>query len=788
MRLRFNPYRLLFPAADAPQANVPPEGVLNQQGDHSASTPPPHTSPSIEAVDALADNASQLSNASSVDDDDDSAFTSSLAAMDNSTLSTTINIRNARLHSLQLPPASRIIDTIGTDIGYIERVATTSDDSTIRRVAFGNADGKLFLFEPITIERDDANSNHDSDSSHSLVVSFQGPAWEITSLVFSSDNTKLLVTWLDDTVMAFDAKDGSKLYECQGPFGLRNCAFSKDGKRIVIGGRDGWKMFYFDNFPSQIEEDECTSPEEEVDVSSVTFSDDDTKLVVGTYNGCYIYNGAGTKVLNALCKGEFVFKVAFSPNEMILAVGCGDKVRLLNVVTGECLHTFQIQGVCSDIRFSKEGHRIFFSTYNGGMINGYDVYSGTLQFEIKCKFGVFGIAALNDKTLLLACGDAHCKVINIAVNPTHQVQHEEYVYDSAVSPNGELIVFTYGWENGFKVYKTSNNELVSDDNSKDTTYSVCYSPCEKKIACVGYNNGYNISIYNVEDWKKERTIETKKNFDWIYFLEGGQHMVGFKRGKSTAYVFNIDKEETAEEPLSITTSSEILHVCVVPQEKNLFAIATKEEIHFHKIIDGQPNKVFTFKFNNDQDGTLQAMQFTSDGSKMVLCSNTHVHTYNFHSDHGVVSSSKLSTLLPIQQDEATRFAVRCMTISRDDKLVAFRDSNDHMYICSLEESGNERNIVHKCPMHIEINTMHFLPGLSSEGRHPLVLSYVGEKVKATTTLEVTAKEGIIDPLLLFRSLDVCKDDAMLNLIPKHKELLYRRDENGRTLAERAVAQ
>ena len=47
--------------------------------------------------------------------------------------------------------------------------------------------------------------------------------------------TNLLVTWHNGKVMAFDGKDGSILHECQSPDGLSDCAFSKDGKLVVIG-------------------------------------------------------------------------------------------------------------------------------------------------------------------------------------------------------------------------------------------------------------------------------------------------------------------------------------------------------------------------------------------------------------------------------------------------------------------------------------------------------------------------------------------------------------------------
>ena len=129
MRFRFNPYRLLFPAADASPPNAPPEGVHNLKGDHSAST---LTSPTpVEAVDVLADNRSNLA----------SAPTSSPAVMESLKLSP-ITIPTARLQSLQLPP--RIFATIGADIGSVTRVATTSKDSRVARVVFGSSPSRIF--------------------------------------------------------------------------------------------------------------------------------------------------------------------------------------------------------------------------------------------------------------------------------------------------------------------------------------------------------------------------------------------------------------------------------------------------------------------------------------------------------------------------------------------------------------------------------------------------------------------------------------------------------------------
>jgi WD40 repeat protein len=307
MRFRFNPYRLLFPS----------NSLL----------------PQVEQVD---------------DDLPSAPISSPPEVKEGLTLSTITIPTTPRHESLHLPPA-RTFDTIGKDID-VSCVATTSNDSEIVRVVLGSGDGKVFFIKPAitTTENDDADSN-DADSSRSLVP-FQGPESEVSSIVFSPDNTKLLVSWNDGKVMAFDAKDGSILEECQAPGGLRDCAFSKDGKRVVIGGNDGWKMFDFNNFPDEIKSDELNSPPGGGRVNSVTFSDEDTKLAVGVVNGdapgCYIYNAKGNnKLLNTFRKeGEGVMKVAFSPNKMLLAVGSFGKVHLFNVATGDCLHTRWWQG------------------------------------------------------------------------------------------------------------------------------------------------------------------------------------------------------------------------------------------------------------------------------------------------------------------------------------------------------------------------------------------------------------------------------------------------------------
>ena len=230
MRFRFNPLYLFVPRSE------PPRNETSSGGD---SPPVVHAAPVHESQQG----SNSPVQVEQVVDAASSAPTPSPAAMESLKLSP-ITIPTAH-QSLQL--SSQILATIGTDIGNVSCVATTSKDSRDAKVAFGTYDGKLFLFQPkiITTERDEANSNN-SDSPPSLAVPFQGPESRVKSLVFSSDNTKLLVSWYDGKVMAFDAKDGKKLYECQAPNGLYDCAFSKDGKRVVIGGNDGWKMFDFD--------------------------------------------------------------------------------------------------------------------------------------------------------------------------------------------------------------------------------------------------------------------------------------------------------------------------------------------------------------------------------------------------------------------------------------------------------------------------------------------------------------------------------------------------------------
>ena len=69
-------------------------------------------------------------------------------------------------------------------------------------------------------------------------------------------------------------------------------------------------------------------------IHSVDISKSGKHVAIGVYRGggegCCIYSVKDTKKpVMILCKGQCVFTVKFSPNEMLLAVGCRDKVYLI---------------------------------------------------------------------------------------------------------------------------------------------------------------------------------------------------------------------------------------------------------------------------------------------------------------------------------------------------------------------------------------------------------------------------------------------------------------------------
>jgi hypothetical protein len=121
-----------------------------------------------------------------------------------------------------------------------------------------------------------------------------------------------------------------------------------------------------------------------------------------------------------------------------------------------------------------------------------------------------------------------------------------------------------------------------------------------------------------------------------------------------------------------------------------------------------------------------------------------------------------------------------VSISNDGKIILICDKK-YIYTLSLEQE-DEMKQVHDFPIG-SIVSLAFLPQSTSEGHYSLFVTYG----KYSTTLQVNTNEGIIhDPSLLLRCFAVCDDESMTELIPKHKELLYKRDENGRTLAELTV--
>jgi hypothetical protein len=133
-------------------------------------------------------------------------------------------------------------------------------------------------------------------------------------------------------------------------------------------------------------------------------------------------------------------------------------------------------------------------------------------------------------------------------------------------------------------------------------------------------------------------------------------------------------------------------------------------------------------------------------------------------------SYESSLTLPAFQDDGGETKVKHITSTADGKIIAISDLNS-VFLLNIEEEKRVQTI----PIG-QIKNLAFATN-NDRGHIFLFVSY-GKKY-------MTALEVDIDPSLLQRSFHLA-DEKVIPLISKHKHLLLKRDEKGRTLIALAV--
>ncbi len=200
------------------------------------------------------------------------------------------------------------------------------------------------------------------------VLALRGHTHTTQSAAYSPDGLHIATASDDQTVKVWDATTGEEIRTLRGhKEGVKSVAFSPDGRRLASGSKDQTVKIW----DAATGQDILTLRGHKASVLDVAFSPDGRRLASTSADGTVkvwnvaaglqtltlqVNNGLSLAVIDTIEK----WGVAFSPDSLGLAAGCGDRaVRLWDAATGQEIaafvgHTATITGVA----FSPDGRRL----------------------------------------------------------------------------------------------------------------------------------------------------------------------------------------------------------------------------------------------------------------------------------------------------------------------------------------------------------------------------------------------------------------------------------------------
>ncbi len=351
----------------------------------------------------------------------------------------------------------------------------------------------------------------------------------VWSVAFSPDGSYLTSGSEDRTMRLWELSRGQCLKTLQGSSNwVWSVAFSPDGTKLASGQGDRlvhlWTVTSGDTLSGKPLE---TLAGAQNAIWSVTFSPDGNTLASGNEDGnVHLWqlkqthsekqssNSRTHRSLSGHTKS--IWSVAFDADGEMIASGSADQsIKLWNVGSGKCLHTFteHQHWVCS-VAFHPQQNILASGSYDR-TIKLWDLGTGccTATWSGHTS-GVWCIAFSPAGDFLVSSGiDQTIRVWEVATGTCQQVLtgHENWVMAVAISPDGQWIA-SGSADHTVRLWSAERGELMHTlTGHTNSVWSVAFGPDGKHLA--SGSDDKTIRLWNVETGTCVDTLKNKEPYE-----------------------------------------------------------------------------------------------------------------------------------------------------------------------------------------------------------------------------------------------------------------------------------
>lgn len=461
------------------------------------------------------------------------------------------------------------------------------------------------------------------------ILELKGHEGRIGSVGFSHDGKRILTCSQDKTVRIWDSKSGKELRKLVGHTDMVNTAvFSADDKRILTASDDGtakiWDVFSGQPTKNFGEHHEIGVHGENVNCAAL--SPDERTILTGHEDGTSRIWNASTEKEVLVYKGHRneIRSAVFSPNgKTALTSGWDNTAQLWNVTTGERLLYRKHVGSVDRVAFSPNGKE-FLTACDDGIARIWDVANRDSLMIKKTKGLSSTVAFSPDGKNILVCGSdttAYLWDVSMGKKIKEFIGHTDTQQISCIgfSPDGKHII-TGSTDGSIRIWDIFTGKIILQVNEKSLgdIKSVAFAPDGEKVILVGRNTTIlwdRLTGKNIYEFK-----ENKKNVGCATFSPNGKYIL--------LGISDWTYKDCTVRLLDVTTKKEIRKfightrpIRSVAFSPNGKQILTGGEDQIVRLWDVETGKEL-YQLRGHTDG-IKIVAFSPDGKQMLTGGSDH---------------------------------------------------------------------------------------------------------------------------------------------------------------------